>query len=133
MFLDTSFIVDLMRESNTGSAGPASTKLKSIGSTKLRLPLFVLCELQAGIENSRNPAVELGKLLELTEFMQVVYPAPGFAITYGEIEMTLRQTGNPMPLMDLLIAVLVKNEGSPIITRDVEHFSRVPGIVVETY
>ena len=122
-----------MRESNTGSVGPASEKLKSIGSIKLRLPLFVLCELQAGIENSSNPSVELAKLQELTEFMQVVYPTPGFAITYGEIEMTLRQMGTPIPLMDLLIAVLVKNEGSPIITRNVEHFSRVPGIVVETY
>jgi hypothetical protein len=35
--------------------------------------------------------------------------------------------------MDLLVATLVKCHGSPILTRDREHFEGVPGVVVESF
>lgn len=35
--------------------------------------------------------------------------------------------------MDLLIGVLAKMHGQILVTRDAEHFSRIPGLIVETY
>ena len=35
--------------------------------------------------------------------------------------------------MDLLSAVLAKCHGAAILTRDVEHFSRVPGVEIRSF
>jgi len=133
MFLDTSFIVDLIRESKIETRGPALGKLQELGSTKLYLPIFVLCELRAGVESSKSPSEELKKLENITEFMQVVCPQSGFAVIYGETFSKLKKQGITIPLMDLLIGVLVKCEGYPLLTRDSRHFSLIPGLVIETY
>ena len=35
--------------------------------------------------------------------------------------------------MDLLIVVLAKRIGLPLLTKDTEHFGRIPGFLVEIY
>ena len=133
MFVDTNFIVELLRERNAKRKGPARSKLESIRHVKLQMPVFVLCELRAGAMQSNNPRVENARVERLVEYLEPVYPAEGFAATYAEIDTLLRKRGTPIPLMDLLTATLVKYHGSPILTRDREHFERVPGIVVESF
>ncbi len=133
MLLDTSFVVDLMREANSGSGGRATAKIDALGSARLRLPLFALCELQAGVAASKHPEQELARLERLTAYMEVVYPSSGFAALYGEAAAALRRQGTPIPTMDLLVAVLAKAESEPVLTADVEHFRRVPGVIVEEY
>ena len=133
MFVDTSFIVELLREQNAKHRGPATSKLESIRHIKLQIPLFVLCELQAGALQSSNPEAQIAGIKRLVEYLEPVYPAQGFAAAYGEIAVLLRRRGTPIPLMDLLIATLVKCHGSPILTRDRAHFESVPGVVVESF
>jgi predicted nucleic acid-binding protein len=133
MFVDTNFIVELLREQNANRSGPARSKLESIRHVKLQIPLFVLCELRAGALQSSEPEAEIAKIERLVEYLEPVYPAQGFAATYAETAALLRSRGTPIPLMDLLIATLVKWHGSPILTRDREHFERVPGVVVESF
>jgi tRNA(fMet)-specific endonuclease VapC len=133
MFVDTSFVVELLRERNSGRRGPATSKLEAIQQLKLQMPLFVLCELHAGVAQARNPKHELEKLERLFEYFETVYPEQAFATTYGELESRLRKQGRPIPLMDLLIATLVKCHGVPILTRDVGHFEGLPGVVVERF
>jgi tRNA(fMet)-specific endonuclease VapC len=133
MFVDTNFIVELLRERNANRKGPAHGKLESIRNVKLRMPLFVLCELKAGAMQSSDPQAEIARLERLIEYLEPVYPAEGFAATYAEIAALLRKRGTPIPLMDLLTATLVKCHGSPILTRDQDHFKHVPGVVVESY
>lgn len=133
MLLDTSFVVDLMREANAGTEGPAIARIRALGSARLRLPLFALCELQAGVAASAHPRRELARLERATQYLEVVYPAAGFAVLYGEAASLLKKSGKLIPTMDLLIAVLAKAEGEPILTRDAEHYSRVSGVTVSTY
>jgi predicted nucleic acid-binding protein len=35
--------------------------------------------------------------------------------------------------MDLLIGVTAKMRGLPLLTRNVQHFASIPGLVLETY
>jgi tRNA(fMet)-specific endonuclease VapC len=133
MFVDTSFVVELLRERSTGGKGPATSTLEAIQQVKLQMPLFVLCELHAGVAQAQNPKNELEKLELLLEYFETVYPGEAFATTYGELELYLRKKGTPIPLMDLLIVTLVKCHGVPILTRDIDHFECVPGIVVERF
>ena len=133
MLLDTSFVIDLMREANARVAGPATIKLRELGATRLRLPLFALCELQAGALGARDPAREVERLERATQYMDIVYPRAGFAALYGEAAASLTRQGTPIPTMDLLVATVARAEGEPVLTGDKEHFSRVPGVTVESY
>ena len=91
VFVDTSFLIELLREQNAGREGAAKGKLMEIRADRLQFSVFVLCELQAGARQSRNPQDELARVDRLVEYLEVVYPAQGFAVMYGEIEFALRQ------------------------------------------
>jgi tRNA(fMet)-specific endonuclease VapC len=133
MFIDTSFCIDLMRERKQGKHGPASRKLVSLGETPLYMALFVACELQAGARLSNNPDIELRKVEMFCELVEIVLPDRMLAVAYGEAEAYLRQSGKSIPSMDLLIGVMAKQYGLPLLTADERHFKRIPGLILETY
>lgn len=132
MFLDTTFCIDLLREARHGP-GPATAKLAQLGDTPLLVSIFVLCELQAGARLCANPMRELRGVERFSERLDVVCPDETFAVAYAEAEVALRQGGTPIPTMDLLIGVTAKMRGIPLLTRDAEHYVRIPGLVVEPY
>ncbi len=133
MFIDTSLCIDLLREQKRHIEGPAIRKLKSLPGVELFAPVFVLCELMAGACLSVDPAGEKERVQALSAMLTVVYPDYPFADSYGETEAQLRKAGFPIPTMDLLIGVSAKMHNLPLITRDAEHFQRIPGLLLEEY
>jgi len=133
MFIDTCFCIDVIREKVRGQAGPGLNKLKSLGDTELYISLFSACELRAGAMMSQNSGEELKKVEALLEFLTLVFPDVSFPVIYGETEAQLRKQGRRVPVMDLLIGVTAKTFGMPLLTKDVNHFSSIPGLVVESY
>jgi len=122
-----------MRERKRNIIGPAINKLEELGRSELFCSIFVLCELQAGVRLSTKPKQELKRINTLFELLTVVYPDFFFATSYGEVEALLRKRGRSIPTMDLLIGVTAKIHGLPLITRDINHFQRIPGLKVEEY
>jgi tRNA(fMet)-specific endonuclease VapC len=104
-----------------------------MGDISLAIPLFVLCELQAGARLSSNPRAELRKIEFFQELVDVIYPMASFAGIYGDIEGFLRRNGTPVPTMDLLIAVTALSQSSPLLTRNIKDFQLIPNLVVEEY
>ncbi len=133
MLLDTCFFVDLLREKARGQRGPATRRLESLGDTELEVSLFVLCELLAGAEMSRDPDHEIARIRALAESYPVVYPDQAFPALFAETLAALTRNGTPVPTMDLLVAITAKRLGVPVLTRDVEHFGKVPGLQVTSY
>lgn len=133
MFIDTSFCIDLLREQKRHTRGPAVKKLESLSGVEIRASIFILCELMAGACLSVDPARERERVKVLSRMLTVVYPDYTFAASYGETEAYLRRRGIPIPTMDLLIGVTAKVQGDLLISRDVEHFRRIPGLLVEGY
>ena len=86
-----------------------------------------------GACRANDTARELERLHGLVRYFEIVYPAPGFAAAYGELESLLRKQGSPIPVMVLLIAALVKSHGGTLLTRDLDHFSRIPDMPVEAF
>jgi len=133
MFLNTCFLIDLMRESKKAIDGPATKKLQSIENLILHVSLFTVCELMGGVEKSSNPQRERSHIELLLEHLRIIYPDTGFAVSYGEIYGYLSINGMMIPQMDLLIGCQAKMLNMPLITKDVDHFKRIRGLVVESY
>lgn len=56
--LDTSFLVDLLREAARKEVGPAMRKLEDLSEEEVAVSVHVACELRAGAELSGNAAKE---------------------------------------------------------------------------
>jgi tRNA(fMet)-specific endonuclease VapC len=122
-----------MRESKKKIEGPAIQKLKSIEDLILNISLFTICELMGGVEKSSNPISERKNIEFLLEHLRVVYPEAGFEVIYGEIYGELSGKGIMIPQMDLLIGCHAKILNMPLITKDVIHFNRIKGLVIQSY
>lgn len=131
--LDTSFLVDLLREAQRGDAGPATRELAELAEEDLWISVFVACELQTGIELSKRPERERERVAELTGGLQVLFPDARFASAYGRLLAELTRRGDAIAAMDLLIGTAAILEGAALVTRNERHFSRLPGLRVLTY
>ena len=131
--LDTSFLVDLLRERAKSSAGPATGVLESILQERLAISVFVACELEAGVELVRDPLSERGKVDELLAGLWVDYPDKRFPATYGGLLAVTRRSGGAVPTMDLLIGTTAILADAVLVTRNRRDFERIPGLTVRAY
>ena len=130
---DTSFLVDLLRETRRGAPGPAADLLDELEGEEVRVSVHVLCELLAGAEGAQRPAVERQRVRRLCQGLVVSYPDERFPPVYARLLAALRTSGRPIDTMDLLIATAALIDGAAIVTRNAKHFERVPGLVVRGY
>jgi predicted nucleic acid-binding protein len=63
----------------------------------------------------------------------VLQSTPAVAWEYGRACRFLRDTGRLIGANDLWIAATALAHGMPVVTRNAEHYRRVPGLEVETY
>ncbi len=132
-YLDTSFLVDLLRETSRGRAGPATSLLKKLEDEELAISVHVACELFAGAELSDNPAEERRKVAALCAGLEVVTPDESFPSLYGTLLAQLERRGERIGTMDLLIATAALASGGPLVKRNARHFARVAGLHLISY
>jgi len=132
--LDSSFLIDLLREHARGRPGPALDLVESFQPRDiLSVSVHVVCELRAGAELSRRALVEHEALDRLFSGLLIAYPDDRFPSTYARLLAATGRTRKPVAAMDLLIATAAVIDDAPIVTRNVKDFSRVPGLRVLEY
>lgn len=132
--LDTSFIVDLLREQRRDQFGPASTWLEVLPEDEiLAVSAHVVCELMAGAYAAAPATREVARLSQLMDALLVRVPDQSFAARYGRLLAGLRSHGKSIDTMDLLIATAALSDDAPLVTGNVRHFSKVPGLQVIGY
>lgn len=132
LHLDTSFVVDLLRERIRG-AGPASEFLAGHLDDELAVSVFVECELFTGVERSDRPDEERQKIEAMLGAVTTVFPCEAFGPRYGRTLAALQRQGEVIAGMDLLIATTALTAGAPLVTGDVARFARVDGLRVLSY
>jgi len=132
--LDSSFLIDLLRETVRGRAGGALDFVEALDDAEvLAVSVHVVSELRAGAELSRKPLVEHEHLDRLFSGLLVVYPDDRFPAAYARLLAAIHRSRKPIASMDLLIATAAVLDDAPIVTRNVKDFSRVPGLRVFEY
>ncbi|HSF16336.1 MAG TPA: type II toxin-antitoxin system VapC family toxin [Vicinamibacteria bacterium] len=128
--LDTTFLVDLLRESARKKPGRASALLREIEEEEFAASVHVLCELHAGVELSKNPDEERERVELLCQGFTIVCPSTRFSLVYGELLASLERKGERIGVMDLLIATSAVIDKSALVTANLSEFRRVPGLSV---
>jgi len=130
--LDATFLVDLLREARR-QAGPATAFLETVQDQELVTSVHVLCELYAGAELSNGPPRERQTIQKVCGALGIRYPDEKFPPLYGQLLAGLQRSGQTIATMDLLIATAALLDGAPLVTRNLDHFTRVPGLEVLSY
>ena len=132
--LDSSFLIDLLRETTNARPGPAVELIESFDENELLgVSVHVVCELRAGAELSRQTLRDHESLDQLLSGLLVAYPDDRFASAYARLLAATTRGGWPVAAMDLLIATAATLADAPLATRNVKDFSRVPGLRVLKY
>ena len=128
LILETSFLVDFERENNRSTAGPALAFLEAHENARLYVTFTVAGELAAGVPLAARARWE--------EFLGPFHILPFTADVsweYGRAFRYLQENGLLIGANDLWIAATAIAYRMPVVTRDIEHYRRVPGLEVEAY
>ena len=132
--LDSSFLIDLLRETARERPGPAFEFIEALDPEEiLGVSVHVACELRAGAELSRRALQEHETLDHLLSGVLVAYPDDRFAPAYARLLAATSRGGKTVAAMDALIATAALLDDAPLVTRNVKDFSRVPGLRVLSY
>jgi tRNA(fMet)-specific endonuclease VapC len=127
LILETTFLIDLERE-HKRRPGPALAFLEAEPEARLYLPFIVAGELAAGL-SMRDRARWQG-------FLAPFYVLPSTADVswhYGRTFRHLHDTGTLIGANDIWIAATGLAYDMPVVTRNVDHYRRVPGLEIASY
>jgi tRNA(fMet)-specific endonuclease VapC len=131
--LDTSFLIDLLREQSRGTGGPATSWLDEKASTPLAASVFVHCELYAGAAGAAHPVRERERIRGLLASIALVLPSESFPERYGATLVHIQRASKSISTMDLFIATVALEDGASLVTADRRHFAVVPDLEVLSY
>lgn len=132
--LDSSLLIDLLRETAGERPGAAFDVMESLGDDEaLAVSVHVVCELRAGAELARRPAREHEALDQIFAGLVVAYPDARFATAYARLLASIERTGRRVAAMDLLIATAAILDDAQLVTKNAKDFERVPGLRVLRY
>lgn len=122
LIFDTTFLIDFQRERNR-SPGRAHDFLRSHARDAAFLPTPAYGELAEGFAD-RSDAAFLS-LVQSFELLPVTRPV---ADAYATAVRDLRATGKLIGTNDLWIAAVALEKQWPLVTRNLQDFSRVSGL-----
>jgi len=127
ILFDTCFLIDLERERRRG-AGGAHDFLEAHRDARPYLTWVIVGEWAEGFGEIRDPACAamIGRF-EILPFDEAT------AGHYARVTSRLRRLGTLIGTNDLWIAAASLAHQMPLVTKNAEHFNRVPGLQVVGY
>jgi predicted nucleic acid-binding protein len=129
--LDTSFVEDVAREESDALAKADDLVRNEIPE---RISAMTLYELYWGVGYVDTPQREKDAVDAILDTKEVYQITPEIARKAGRIAGELSSDGRPLndPGDEIIGATGVVHD-EPVLTKNVAHFERIPGLEVETY
>ena len=109
------------------------SKLLRVGFDKIGISTITLAELEYGVANSNRTFEVQTALLEFIlpfEILDFNYTAASF---YGKIRKELKDKGQPISDMDMLIASVAMANDVILVTNNKKEFRRISGLKIENW
>ena len=120
--VDTDVLIDYF----AGISPSAEVVEQLLQRDRLAIVTLTLFELACGAQTEEQ-LQDIELLIQAAHRIDLEAAA---ALRAGAVYRQLRSQGQLIPVADLLIAGCCLNAGLPLLTRNVEHFRRVPGLTV---
>ncbi len=130
MILDTSFIIDL--QNSVADAVSKAEEIEEAGRPR-RVPHVVLYELYIGVGKGIHTEDNRERLRDTLSALPTTSTTQSIAERAGVIEGELQVDDEGVGAVDAIVAATAVEHDEPVVTSDVSHFERVPGVNVETY
>jgi tRNA(fMet)-specific endonuclease VapC len=128
MILDTTVLVDLQREFGRQQPGAASRLLETSADAVVLVSFVTWMEFAEGFGDADRGACET-----FLAAFQVLWPDVETAWRAARVSRALRASGTAIGDHDLWIAALALQHGHTVVSRNDQHFRRVPGLSLRSY
>lgn len=118
MILDSSFLIDLLADD-----AAAVAKLDEITDRQLTVPTLVYTEVGVGFDPETATAARFEEIMQ--QVTLVAYDDEAARRAVG-IQRQLRQQGDQVGAVDVMIAGIALARDAPVVTRNVSEFARTP-------
>lgn len=122
LIFDTTFLIDFQRERNR-APGRAHDFLKAHATDATFLPVPAYAEFAEGFMDLTDST-----FLSMVESFELLPVTRTVADAYAGIVRVLRPAGRLIGTNDLWIAAVAVEKQGPLVTRNLQDFSRVPGL-----
>lgn len=118
--LDTNAIIRAVRE-------PTGSVAQQIDRHRPNVITSVIVEAEIRFGIAKRPSSKVaGRVARYLEALEIVPFDADAAAHYGDVRAKLERDGRPLDAMDTLIAAHARSLAATIVTRNSEHFKRVP-------
>lgn len=123
--VDSDVLIDALR----GRAATASL-LARLAPVGLSISIVSLGEIFEGATRAGSSEEHAQTLRQFLDGYKVIGLSEESMRVFGRVRATLRQQGNLIPDMDLLIASTALRHNLTLITRNLRHFERIDGLKI---
>ena len=125
---DTTFLIDLQRSHRNERHRLAATWLSENAEQEIALPAIVLGEFAEGFGDPGHPV-----LAHYQSSHRIIDVDERVAMIYSRLSRDLRNRGVAIGANDTWIAATALAHQATLLTRNAEHFERIPGLQVIDY
>ena len=118
---------DWLIDAATGRQRPQRT-LERLSTQGVAVSIVAIAEVYEGAFGTADPQYTLAGLREFLEDFAVLALTDAIAERFAQIRAALRRNGQLIPDLDLLIAATALEEDLILVTRNLRHFARLPGL-----
>lgn len=129
MILDTSFLVDLLR--GTETVGELIQTVDRRGPA--RVSSVTVMELWEGIHLADSSSEETQAVGDLLEDLRELPFDRACAMEAGAISADLRQSGRQIETADVQIGATARVHDVPVVTNNPDHFDRIDDVEILSY
>lgn len=108
-------------------------RLESVPRALLAISTISVAELRFGASNSARPVLNHARVDTFIGPLEKIHFGEREADTYGKIKDGLVRTGQYIGDLDAMIAAVALAQDLTLVTNNVRHFSRVPGLRWENW
>ncbi len=123
--VDTDWVADWLK-----GRPAAVTLLRALAPAGLTMSAVTVAEIYEGIYYGRDPAGQERVFRQLRRFVITVPISQTVLKRFARERSALRARGLLIGDFDLLIAAMALVHHSTLVTRNVRHFSRIPGLLL---